>query len=144
MARLLALDVGDRTIGVAVADSGTGIAFPVTTLRRQPEGHRRDVADLARLIGEQGAERVVVGLPLNMDGTRGPQAERVERFVAALQREVAVPVAWQDERLSTFEAEEILLASGRPRRRHKETVDAVAASVILRDYMASCATGNAG
>lgn len=143
MARLLALDVGEKTIGVAVADTETGMAFPVTTLRRQPEGHRRDLAAVAQLVRDEGADRVVVGLPLNMDGSRGPQAEKVEGFVAALQRVVDAPIVWQDERLSTYEAEELLLAAGRPRRRLKQTVDAVAATVILRDYLASGAAGDA-
>ena len=133
--RVIGLDVGDRTIGVAVSDEEGRIAFPGDTIRRQAEGHRKDVAALVRLVRSAGAERVVVGLPLSLDGTLGPQAEKVQAFAEVLRRSIDVPVEYQDERLSTNEAERVLVAAGRRREQRKQTVDSMAASLLLQTYL---------
>lgn len=134
MARIMALDVGEKTIGVAVSDETETFAFPGETIVRQ-EGHRRDMAAIQRLIAEKGVEEIVVGMPLRMDGTRGMQAEKVEAFIETLRRFVSLPIAVQDERLSTCEAEKVLIAADRRREARKKVVDSMAASVILQSYL---------
>ncbi len=135
MGRILALDVGDKTIGIATSDETHTFAFPGKTLIRQPEGYRKDMAALRTMVEAEGIERIVVGLPLNMDGTHGPRAQLVEAFVEALGRYVRVPIDYQDERLTSFEAERMLIEMGRRRDQRKQVIDSVAASVILRAYL---------
>lgn len=135
MPRILALDIGEKTIGVAVSDEPQERAFPVLTIARG-EGYRRDAAELRRLTAEHAACEIVVGLPLNMDGSEGPQAGAVREFVAGLRGYVRVPIRFEDERLTTWEAEQALLRSGTPRSKIKQTVDANAAALILEAYLA--------
>jgi putative Holliday junction resolvase len=134
MARLLALDVGEKTIGVAVSDETETFAFPGETILRQ-EGYRRDMNALRRLVEEKEIAEIVVGLPLMMDGSRGIQVEKIEAFVEQLRRYVIVPVVTQDERLSTLEAEKLLLTTDKRRDERKKVVDSMAASVILQSFM---------
>jgi putative Holliday junction resolvase len=134
MARIMALDVGEKTIGVAISDETETFAFPDKTILRQ-EGRRRDMAALRKLVEERGIAGIVVGIPINMNGTRGPQAEMAEGFVETLRRHVRVPVETQDERLSTSEAEKMLIAADRRRDERRQIIDSVAASVILQAYM---------
>jgi putative Holliday junction resolvase len=137
--RVLALDVGDRTIGVAVSDLLGIAAHPVETIRRT-----RPAAEIARireLVAEREACRIVVGLPRMMDGTLGVQAEKVQAFVEALEPEVTVPVTLWDERLSTRAAERALIASGLTRKRRKGVVDQVAAVYFLQGYLDHRARG---
>src|SRR5438309_2108958 len=110
MARLLALDLGEKRIGVAVTDEQQTLAFPDRVLvRRSPKADRQAIV---ALVQELQAERLVVGLPLSMEGEFGPNAERARSFGEYLQRAVRVPVEFQDERLTTVEAEERLRRSG--------------------------------
>src|SRR2546423_4039603 len=113
MPRILALDVGEKTIGVAVSDESETFAFPDRTLQRQEEGYRKDMTALRDLVESRGVEEIVVGMPLMMDGSRGIQAEKVETFIEALRRYVRVPIHVQDERLSTAEVERVLIAADR-------------------------------
>ena len=157
--RLLALDVGDRRIGVAISDETGIIARPMMTIERASK--TEDFGRIASLIREQGAQMVIVGHPLNRDGSVGPQARRIERYVDALTlalRQVEgleVPVTLWDEYLSTQQAEKVLpCISGtdtiRPRRGHSGRrsrtrqcgVDAVAAAVILQEYLDARARGS--
>jgi putative Holliday junction resolvase len=136
--RALALDVGDRRIGVAISDPTGLIARPLTTLAR---GSRdEDFAAVAGLVAEHEANLVVVGRPLSLDGTEGPQARKVTRYAEALARRLAVPVVHWDERYSTAEANQILRrnrpGTGRDSRANGE-LDAVAAAVILQRYLDS-------
>ncbi len=128
------MDVGEKTIGVAISDETETFAFPDKTILRQ-EGRRRDMAALRKLVEERGIAGIVVGIPINMNGTRGPQAEMAEGFVETLRRHVRVPVETQDERLSTSEAEKMLIAADRRRDERRQIIDSVAASVILQAYM---------
>src|SRR5579871_6851636 len=100
--------MGDKTIGVAFSDETGALAFPGETILRQ-EGKKRDMAALRRLIAENQVNEIVVGLPLMLDGTRGIQAEKVEAFIATLRNSVRIPIILQDERLSTAEAERVLI-----------------------------------
>lgn len=130
----LALDVGDRTIGVAVSNP-LGWAAPVITLQRRSLD--RDLDRLRALVEEHRPTRLVVGLPLNMDDTEGPRAARTRRFAEAIGERLGLPVVLWDERLSTFEADQRLQEAGvRPRER-KAVIDMVAAQVILEDYLAA-------
>ncbi len=134
MSRVMALDVGQKTIGVAISDATGSLAFPSTTIWRQA-GKKRDMAALRELVLQHEIQEIVVGLPLMMDGSRGVQVEKVEEFVANLRNHVRIPIIYQDERLSTWEAEQVLIAADRPRLERKKTIDAMAASLILRDYL---------
>lgn len=130
--RLLALDVGDRRIGVAVSDPLGLTAQPVETYVRV--GYGPDARHVASLCARYGATRVVCGLPRNMDGTRGFQAEKVEAFAEKL-AEQGLAVEYWDERLTTVVAERTLLEADMRRDRRKGKVDMVAAVVILQSYL---------
>ncbi|HZO87953.1 MAG TPA: Holliday junction resolvase RuvX [Chthonomonadaceae bacterium] len=134
MSRIMALDVGEKTIGVAFSDETGTRAFPATTIVRQ-EGKKRDMAALRQLVAENEVKEIVVGLPLMLDGTRGIQAEKVEEFIKVLRNNVRIPITTQDERLSTSEAERVLIAADRRREERKRTVDSMAACLILQTYL---------
>jgi putative Holliday junction resolvase len=129
--RVLALDVGERRIGVAVSDPTGMLATPHGVIRRRSKAE--DFAAVARLVTELRAEKVVVGLPLSLNGDVGPQARRVMRYAQALARALPVPVELYDERYSTVTADELLAEGGRKRRR--TPIDAAAAAVILQEYL---------
>ncbi len=130
---VIGLDFGERRIGVAVSDPGGWIARPLLVIERS--SLRDDMARIAELVRSRRAQKVIVGLPLNLDGSLGPAARRARRFASALGRELDLPIALWDERLTTVEAERALLASDRSRQRRKEVRDAVAASLILQSYL---------
>ncbi len=132
--RVLALDVGQRRIGVAISDPGGTLARSLTVIRRA--SRREDFAAVAELVRKWEVGRVVVGHPRSLDGTVGPQARRIERYARALAEALDVPVALWDERYSTFEAERLMAETGR-QHRDRHWVDAVAAAVILQDYLES-------
>ncbi len=129
--RYLALDLGSKRIGVAVGSDESGLARPLTILKRRSRAE--DFARIAALVAQEGAETLVIGLPLNMDGTRGPQAEWAEQYAQALAKHLGLPLHLWDERLTSEEAKAILAASGR--RRRGEPLDDVAAAVILQDFL---------
>jgi putative Holliday junction resolvase len=129
---MIALDVGERRVGVAVSDPTGLLATPHSIIQRRSKAE--DFAAVARLVDELAARRVVVGLPLTLDGDVGPQARRVARYARALAEALDVPVELHDERYSTVTAGELLAAGG---RRGRTPVDAAAAAVILQDYLDS-------
>jgi putative Holliday junction resolvase len=136
--KLLALDVGERRIGVAVSDETGLIATPLTTIRRASKVE--DFCRIAALIGEQRAGGVVIGHPLNRDGSAGPQARRVEKYAQALELALQgegldAPVILWDEYLSTWQAEEALAGAGPRSKARRAGLDAAAAAIILRDYL---------
>ncbi len=137
--RVLGLDLGKRRVGVAVSDPDGTIATPLMQFRA--DGREGIVAAVRRLVAEQGAERVVVGLPLHADGTAGEQARWTRDVAAALAEALDVPVATWDERFSTDEADAILDRAGghvrgrKSRRDRQARRDMVAAAVILQDYL---------
>ncbi len=134
MSRVLALDVGEKTIGVAMSDETGRMAFPGVTIWRQ-EGHKRDMAAVRQLVADSKVAEVVVGLPLMMDGSRGIQAEKIEAFVAVLRNNIRLPIHLQDERLSTRQAERVLIAADRRRDERKKTIDSMAACLLLQTYL---------
>jgi putative Holliday junction resolvase len=131
---VLALDLGDARIGVAVSDPDRRIAVPVGTVRT---GAPDDLKAIAAIVRERGAALVVVGHPLSMSGDAGPRARQAEAFAEALAAFVGVPVALQDERLSTKEAERALRDAGATGRRRRRVVDRSAAVVILESFLAA-------
>ncbi len=132
MSRLLGLDHGTRRIGVAVADLETGMAFARRAIQRRNLDH--DLALVRELCTSEGVEQVVIGLPLNMDGSEGPQAAAARGFGARL-AEIGLEVVFEDERLSSWEAAERLAASGRKLDRGSGELDSTAARVILQQYL---------
>ncbi|MSP60367.1 MAG: Holliday junction resolvase RuvX [Myxococcales bacterium] len=133
MARVLGLDVGSKTIGVAVTDELGMAAHPVTTLARR--GTAKDVVQVTALIAKYAAERAVVGLPLEGDGTFGHRAARVRVFIDALAA-AGVAIDECDERFSTVEAEETLIAADLSRHKRRQVIDRAAAVVILNRWLA--------
>jgi putative holliday junction resolvase len=131
--RIFGLDVGTRTVGVAISDALGMTAQPLTTLRRT--GLRADLAELRRLAETHEVRQAVVGLPLNMDGTEGPSAATARAFGEALARALDIPVEYQDERLSTVAAQRALLEADVSRARRREVVDQVAAALILQTWL---------
>lgn len=138
MPRLMALDVGTKTIGVAFTDETFTLVFPGETLLRS-EGYRRDMAALRKLVADRDVCRIVVGIPLREDLTPGPQASAVESFIARLRNSVRIPIIKQDEAFTTVAAAELLDSLGRPRSQHKRTIDSVSACVILQDHLSAAA-----
>ena len=134
MARAVALDIGTRRIGVALSDSGGTVATPYEVVTRSGDrsvDHRR----IAALVEEAGAEVVVVGLPLSLDGSAGPAAQAILAEVDELQGVLPVSIVTWDERLSTVEAERSLRAMRVRKGRHRQVVDQVAATVILQSWL---------
>jgi putative Holliday junction resolvase len=135
---LLGLDVGAKTIGVAVSDPLLTIATALVTLRRTKL--TTDLHRLAEIAGDRMAGGIVVGLPVNMDGSEGPRAQSARQFAADLSRALDRPVALWDERLSTAAVTRALIEGGMSRARRAEVVDKMAAAYILQgvlDYLAA-------
>ena len=132
MSRVLGLDVGDKRIGVALSDEGRLIASPLTVI--QSVGWGPDSREILRLMEEHGADLIVCGLPRNMDGSEGFQAEKVRRFMQVL-IDSGVTVLWMDERLTTVSAQRALIEGGVRREDRKKSVDKVAAAVILQAWL---------
>ena len=127
---LMGLDLGTKTIGVAVSDSLQSIATPILTVRRKKFG--LDAAALLALISERNIGAVVLGLPRNMDGSEGPRAQSTRAFARNFERLCPLPLTYWDERLSTVAAERALLEADTSRARRAELIDHVAAGYILQ------------
>ena len=135
MKRIIAIDYGDARTGVAVSDlTGTLAGEALTIQEWNAEKLAQRLAFFAR---ERDAEKFVLGLPKNMDGTEGPRAEKARQFKALLEEASGLPVILWDERRSTIEAHAILHAAGKKEKKHRANVDAVAATLLLEGYLAS-------
>ena len=132
--RYLGLDVGERWIGLATGDAASRLTTPLRTVRRSSRA--ADLEAIRRVCESEGVETIVVGLPHNMDGSLGPQAQRTLAFAEAL-RSLGLPVVFYDERLSSAAAEEYVTAIRGRRPRPDERIDHVAAAIILQDYLDS-------
>ena len=131
--RIMAIDYGDAHTGIAVSDpTGLLAGFTTTVTAYRPEAVAEEIASLAR---EHGAEELVLGHPKNMDGSRGPRAEKAEAFAELLRAATGLPVVLWDERRTTIDAHQILFNAGKNARKRKKVVDAVAASLILEGYL---------
>lgn len=124
------LDLGDKTIGVALSDLRRQVATPIEVIRR--EKFTIDAGRLMALLEARGAAGIVLGLPLNMDGSVGPRVQATQAFARNLEKLTALPICYWDERLSTVAAERALLEADTSRKRRKEVIDQVAAGYILQ------------
>jgi putative Holliday junction resolvase len=138
--RALAIDFGSKNIGVAVSDALGITVRPVETIRRS--SLNKDLERLIFLIADLEVESVVVGLPLRMDGTMGDAAENTMRFIERLRAEIDVPIVTQDERLTSYEAEQMMRERGLNRAQRRQRSDEVAATIILQDYLSSLTKNN--
>lgn len=135
MAILLGLDIGDTRIGVAISDDLGVAAHPLCTLTRK--NRQVDLIVISDLVSIHEIERVIIGLPISLDGSLGAQAEKVQKFAKRLEHVIDVPIEFQDERFTTAEAEEILRELNKDAREQKGLIDEVAAVLILKDYLNS-------
>ncbi|MBE6031151.1 MAG: Holliday junction resolvase RuvX [Clostridiales bacterium] len=137
--RKIALDVGDKTIGVAVSDELLITAQGITTIERV--GIRKDCGKVMDMIKEYDCDTVVVGLPKKLDGTDSPQTEKVREFKTMLENKMRstgmgnIKVVFQDERLTTVQAEKVLIEADVSRKKRKEVIDKQAAVIILQSYL---------
>ena len=129
--RYLAIDLGAKRTGLAVCDAGETIASPYAVL----QGRKDLIQRIGRVVASENIEAIVLGLPLNMDDTEGPQAKKVRAFARELQAHVPVPVYFQDERLSSFGAEEKWEEIGLRKGKKLERLDALAAAEILQAFL---------
>ena len=131
--RIMAIDYGDAHTGIAVSDpTGLLAGFTTVVTAYRPEAVAQRVAELAR---EHGAEELVLGHPVNMDGSLGPRSEKAKAMQALLEEATGLPVVLWDERRTTIDAHHILYQSGKNAKQRKKVVDAVAASLILEGYL---------
>ena len=131
--RILALDHGTKRIGVAVSDETKTIAQPLEYIPAEPFADF--LARLKKLLVEKEIDLVLIGLPRNMDGSYGPAAQKVEAFVAVLRGAITVPIKMWDERLTSAQANKILIQAKVRRDKRKEKVDKMAAAILLQSYL---------
>jgi putative Holliday junction resolvase len=136
--RILALDHGTKRIGVAVSDELKMIAQPLEYILAEPSADF--LARLKELIHQQEAELILVGMPRNMDGSYGPAAQKVQEFVAGLKGALTMPIKLWDERLTSAQANRLLIQANVRRDKRKEKVDKMAAAILLQSYLDSLAT----
>ncbi|MCI5952149.1 MAG: Holliday junction resolvase RuvX [Anaerostipes sp.] len=136
--KLMGLDYGTKTVGVAVSDGLMLTAQPVETITRKSSNKlRKTLARIEALVQEHGIEKIVLGYPKNMNNTLGVRVEETLEFKEMLERRMGLPVVLWDERLTTMESERILMAGGVRRENRKDVIDQLAASIILQSYMDS-------
>ena len=133
MGRILGIDYGEKRVGLAVSDSSGTIALPLEILPRSSQF----IQSVKELMVDKDVDRIVVGLPRNMDGSLGPKAREVLAFKEELQEECRVPVETWDERLTTVQAIGELRRAGASRRKQAQTVDRIAAQILLQSYLDS-------
>ena len=139
--RIMGLDVGSKTIGVAISDELGLTAQGLKTIQRKSRDE--DLKEIERLVEEFEIVKMVVGLPKNMNGTLGMQAEKVFQWIKVIEEKIKIPIFTWDERLTTVGASRILLEADLSRKRRKEVVDKVAAVLILQGYLNQSGKGNA-
>lgn len=140
--RIMGLDFGSKTVGVAVCDPLGITAQTVETITRKDENKlRQTLARIEALIGQYEIERIVLGYPKNMNNTLGERAVKTEEIKSALEKRTGLPVVLWDERLTTVAASRVLIESGVRREHRKESVDQIAAAMILQGYLDSLSNG---
>ncbi|MFX3624509.1 MAG: Holliday junction resolvase RuvX [Ectobacillus sp.] len=135
--RILGLDVGTKTVGVAISDEMGWTAQGVETIRINEERNEFGFARIAELVKQYNVGKIVVGLPKNMNGTIGPRGEACQQFAARLHEHLGLEVVLWDERLSTMAAERLLISADVSRKKRKQVIDKMAAVVILQGYLDS-------
>ncbi len=131
--RLLGLDLGEKTIGLALSDPGLSIASPITTIRRTK--FTADAEELLRIVAERQVGGLVIGLPLNMDGSEGPRCQSARQFAVNLLKLQELPILFWDERLSTVAVERNMIAADLTRAKRAKVVDQAAAAFILQGVL---------
>ncbi len=134
--RVMGLDYGDKTVGVAISDELLITAQPIETVERERTNKlRKTYQRIEALIAEYEVEKIVLGRPLNMNGTEGDRVELTEAFAEELSRRTGLEIIWMDERLTTVEANRILEETGVAHSARKEHIDKMAAAIILQTYL---------
>ena len=138
--RIMGFDVGSRTIGVAISDELGITAQGLKTIKRK--SMQEDLEEISAIIAQFNIEKIVVGLPVNMDGTIGKQAEMIFQWIKTLKEKFSLPVETWDERLSTVEASKVLLEADLSRKKRKKVIDKLAAVLILQGYLNQSRNGD--
>ncbi len=133
MARTLGIDYGEKRIGLALSDATGTVATPYRVI--DATSRKAAIRNIVECVAELGIERIVIGLPLRMDGTQGPSAEKTLAFAEQLKPELTIPVEAWDERFSTMTAENALIEGGTRRAKRKQHVDKLAAQIFLQHYL---------
>lgn len=133
--QIIAFDIGDKRIGVAVSDPFGEYAIPVETYWRT-KNFMRDVEQIVKLAEDRFVSTIVCGLPVNFDGSESVQTVKTKRFIDAMREKTRIPIEEEDERFTTIQAREILIQEGVRREKRKNSVDSIAASYILDAYLA--------
>ena len=134
--RYLGLDYGSRTVGVSITDElGITVQNLETITRKEEKKLRSTISRLREIAAEYQVAEIVLGLPLHMDGTEGERAERTRAFKELLEKKLSLPVHLISEQFTTVEADEVLEASGVPKKNRKKVIDQIAANLILQDYL---------
>lgn len=131
--RILAIDYGNKRVGIAVSDALGWTAQPLTTLKMH--GHQDLLIEIKNLLDKYKVEKIVVGMPYNMDGTIGKRAEITQAFINFLEKNLELPIILQDERLTSSQANNILLEADVSRKGRKKVIDKMAAALILQSYL---------
>jgi putative holliday junction resolvase len=131
--RILGVDHGTKRIGLAISDETETIAQPLEFLAAQPTA--KLLSRIGEIVAQRNVREVVVGLPRNMSGDCGPAAEKAQEFAAALRQTLSVPVQTWDERLTSVQANRLLIQSGMRREKRREKVDQTAAAILLQSYL---------
>ena len=132
--KILAIDFGEKRVGLAITDPDRKVAMPLTTLERQSD--RAVVAQIAEVVDREGVDQLIVGEPINMDGSRGKSAERAVSFARKLAKQTGLPHEMINESLTSVAARERLVSAGVDLRRYPERIDAVAAQLLLEEFLA--------
>jgi putative holliday junction resolvase len=135
--RIMGLDVGSKTVGIAISDELGWTAQGLKTLKIDEEKNKFGFDEIGQLIKEYGISQVVIGLPKNMNGTIGPRAEASKRYAEEIEKQFSVSTILWDERLTTMAAERVLLEADVSRKKRKKVIDKMAASMILQGYLDS-------
>jgi putative Holliday junction resolvase len=135
--RIMGLDVGSKTVGIAISDELGWTAQGLKTLKIDEEKNKFGFDEIGQLIKESGISQVVIGLPKNMNGTIGPRAEASKRYAEEIEKQFSVSTILWDERLTTMAAERVLLEADVSRKKRKKVIDKMAASMILQGYLDS-------
>ncbi|NHM30417.1 Holliday junction resolvase RuvX [Neobacillus terrae] len=135
--RIIGLDVGSKTVGVALSDELGWTAQGLKTLKIDEEKNEFGFDELGKIIKEYQVSKAVIGLPKNMNGTIGPRGEASQRFAAEMEERFSIPAVLWDERLTTMQAERVLLEADVSRKKRKKVIDKMAAMMILQNYLDS-------
>lgn len=133
MERIMGLDVGDKTIGIAISDPLFITAQGLKTIKR--ENIKKDIDAIIDIIDQYNIKKIVIGIPKNMNNTMGPQSKKVLNFADKLKKRVKLDIIMEDERLTTIQAEKVLIESDVRRKNRKKVIDKVAATYILQSYL---------